>query len=235
MVEVARRVKEYDDPEYHQIVSCVNKVTNATMTKLSDDTVQLINKRDDVFRLRIVALIVDNAVTQHFIADLMATFIDNIYKKIPEIKEDLKAHIGMFDKLYDVKNVLVYPSSDDAKFDDNVILWAKHKDKKKGYAKFMMHLYNKNLISIEDIMSPMDIVFSDMTETCYQPKTSHTDETVTQLVDFVFEISKATSSVDIKSILRKFIQTVLDFPRDKMPSLGMRSRFKLEDALKCVQ
>lgn len=235
IVDVTRRVKEYDDPEYHQIVSLLNKVTFSSMVKLAEDTIELILKRDDVFRLRIVALIVDNAIAQHFIADLMATFMYTISQKLPDIKEDLKSHIGMFDKLYDVNNIVLYPNKDDACFDDKIVQWMKHKDRKKAYAKFMIHLYNKNMITIEDIIDPLQSVFRDIGETCKTPKTPHTEENVTNLVDFVFEISKATTSPDIKKALVECIPGILLPPRESMPSLSMRSRFKLEDALKCVQ
>lgn len=235
ITEVARRIKEYDDPEYHQIVSLLNKVTKSSLNKLCDDTVELILKRDEVFRIRIVSLIVSNAVSQHFFAELMAMFVDNLCKKMPEIKEDLKSHLSMFDKLYDVSNIVLYPEQSDPEFDDKVIAWMKHKDSKRSYAKFMVHLYNRDLITIEDIMTSMDIVFTDVTETCQQPKTKHTEENATQLVDFIFEVAKASSTRELKDIVLKFIPSILSLSREKTPSLCMRSRFKLEDALKCVQ
>jgi hypothetical protein len=205
------------------------------MSKLAEDSVELILKRDEVFRIRIVTLIVSTAVSQHFFVELMATFVDNLCKKIPEIKEDLKSHIGMFDKLYDMSNIVLYPDASDPEFDDKVVAWMNHKDKKRSYAKFMIHLYNRNLITIEEIMDPLHAVFREMGDTCKTPKTAHTEENATNLVDFIFEVSKATTSKDIKNALMEFIPVILLAPRESMPSLCMRSRFKLEDALKCVQ
>jgi hypothetical protein len=70
-----------------------------------------------------------------------------------------------------------------------------------------------------------------------QPKTEQSEENTTQYVDFLFETAKIlpATAKSLRALMNLFIQTVLDIPRIELPSLNMRSRFKLEDAIKCVQ
>jgi len=70
-----------------------------------------------------------------------------------------------------------------------------------------------------------------------QPKSEQSEENTTQYVDFLFETAKILppTANDLRTLMKGFIQSVLEIPRAELPSLNMRSRFKMEDAVKCVQ
>jgi FPC/CPF motif-containing protein YcgG len=156
---------------------------------------------------------------------------------IPDIREDLLIQTKMFPKLYNMTETLTYPSSEESGFADKVVEWMKLKDKRRGYAKFVTQLFVRELVEENTVGECMTHVSSDLTGMAKQPKTEQSEENTTQYVDFLFETSKIlpTSAKDMRRLMNTFIQSVLDIPKSELPSLNMRSRFKLEDALKCVQ
>jgi hypothetical protein len=95
----------------------------------------------------------------------------------------------------------------------------------------------RELVEEKTVGECMTHVSSDLTGMAKQPKTEQSEENTTQYVDFLFETAKILpeAAKDLRTLMNKFIQSVLDIPRPDLPSLNMRSRFKLEDALKCVQ
>jgi hypothetical protein len=68
-------------------------------------------------------------------------------------------------------------------------------------------------------------------------KTEQTEENATQYADFLYEIAKLLkpTAVELRGLLATKIDEILKRPRVELPSLNMRSRFKLEDTLKCVK
>jgi hypothetical protein len=79
----------------------------------------------------------------------------------------------------------------------------------------------------EDIMNTlMTHVFTDMRESLGAPKTAMKEEHVDALVRFVFAM--ASKMPDIKNAIR----AILAVPKADAPCLNMKSKFKLEDALK---
>ena len=237
LVEAVRRVKERDDPEYDEVFSSLNKIAPRTLDKLSEKIVLNIKKRDEIFRLRITTLLFDMAISQSGYAVLMSDCAKKLATEVPEIKEDLVTQTEMFPKLYNMTETLTYPSSEEAGYADKVIEWMKLKDKRRGYAKFMTQLFVRELVSEQTVGECMTHVSSDLTGMAKQPKTEQSEENTTQYVDFLFETSKILPSTakDLRTVMKTFIQTVLEIPRSELPSLNMRSRFKLEDAMKCVQ
>ena len=237
LVEAVRRVKERDDPEYDEVFSSLNKIAPRTLDKLSEKIVLNIKKRDEIFRLRITTLLFDMAISQSGYAVLMSDCAKKLATEVPEIKEDLVTQTEMFPKLYNMTETLTYPSSEEAGYADKVIEWMKLKDKRRGYAKFMTQLFGRELVSEQTVGECMTHVSSDLTGMAKQPKTEQSEENTTQYVDFLFETSKILPSTakDLRTVMKTFIQTVLEIPRSELPSLNMRSRFKLEDAMKCVQ
>jgi hypothetical protein len=160
-----------------------------------------------------------------------------LQKEFSEVAEDLSTQAKMFTKLYDNNVTLTYPQASEADFDNKVIMWMKQKQTRRGYAKFLTQLFVRNLIN-EDIMTgSLKDVIQELILIAKQPKSEQTEENVTQYVDFLFESSKvlpATSTV-LKQLIQKAIQEILEIPRPELSSLSMRSRFRLEDVLKCVQ
>jgi hypothetical protein len=237
LVEAVRRVKERDDPEYDEVFGSLNKIAPRTLDKLSEKVVQNIKKRDEIFRLRVTTLLFDMAISQSGYAILMADCAKKLVTDIPDIRDDLLVQTKMFPKLYNMTETLTYPSSEEAGFADKVVEWMKLKDKRRGYAKFVTQLFVRDLVGEQTVGECMTHVSSDLTGMAKQPKTEQSEENTTQYIDFLFETSKIlpTSAKDMRTLMKTFIQSVLDIPRTELPSLNMRSRFKLEDTLKCVQ
>jgi len=228
---LVRRVKEKEDPEYSEIFSIFNKLAPSSVEMLSQKAIALIQKRDEQFRLRISVLLFDKAITQNAFSAVMADCAYFLNQAIPEIADDLQTQITMFPKLYDVNDTLVFPSANEEGFDDKVIQWMKLKEKRRGYAKFMMELFDKQLIQQDSVTTALNQVCHDLTEMAKQEKTQQTEENVTQFSMFIFECAKKVKA-DTAGQLKTFITTFLAIPRTDVPSLNMRSRFKLEDALK---
>lgn len=237
LVESVRRVKERDDPEYSDIFGALNKISSRTLDKLSDQVIANIEKRDEIFRLRVTTLLFDLAITQSGYAHLMADCASKLVSKIPEIREDLLVQTQMFPKLYSMTETLTYPSTEDDGYADKVIEWMKMKDKRRGYAKFVTQLFVRDLVQEETVGECMTHVSADLIGMAKQPKTEQSEENTTQYVDFLFETAKIlpSSAKNLRTLMTGFIQSVLEIPRAELPSLNMRSRFKLEDAIKCVQ
>jgi hypothetical protein len=237
LVEAVRRVKERDDPEYDEVFSSLNKIAPRTLDKLSEKIVLNIKKRDEIFRLRVTTLLFDMAISQSGYAVLMSDCAKKLATDIPEIQDDLVAQTEMFPKLYNMTETLTYPSSEEAGYADKVVEWMKLKDKRRGYAKFMTQLFVRELVSEQTVGECMTHVSADLVAMAKQPKTEQSEENTTQYVDFLFETAKMlpSSAKALRILMKTFIQSVLDIPRIELPSLNMRSRFKLEDAMKCVQ
>jgi hypothetical protein len=237
LVEAVRRVKERDDPEYDEVFSSLNKIAPRTLDKLSEKIVLNIKKRDEIFRLRITTLLFDMAISQSGYAILMSDCAKKLASEVPEIKEDLVTQTEMFPKLYNMTETLTYPSSEEAGYTDKVVEWMRLKDKRRGYAKFMTQLFVRELVSEQMVGECMTHVSADLIGMAKQEKSEQSEENTTQYVDFLFETAKIlpSSAKDLRTLMKAFIQTVLSIPRSDLPSLNMRSRFKLEDAMKCVQ
>lgn len=227
LVDIVRRVREREDSEYSDIFSILNKITLSNVEKLSKDAIALLNKRDDEFRLRVTTLLFDKAITESAYANVMAICAKILNSDIPEVSEDLLIHITMFPKLYNLSETNIFPDITDPEYDNKVIQWMKQKDKRRGFAKFISQLYTQNLISKEIVESCIKNVLSDLEVCAFQPKSPVTEENVVQLVEFVFEVSKIIYTEHV----RNYIQNIIGLPKTTTPSLNMRSRFKLQDAL----
>ena len=237
LTESVRRVKERDDPEYDDVFSSLNKISIRTLDKLSEKIVANIKKRDEIFRLRVTTLLFDMAISQSGYAMLMADCAKKLATEISEIREDLVVQTEMFPKLYNMNETLTYPSSEEAGYADKVIEWMKLKDKRRGYAKFMTQLFVRELVDEKTVGECMTHVAADLIGMAKQEKSEQSEENTTQYVDFLFETAKIlpTTAKDLRVLMSGFIKSVLDMPRTELPSLNMRSRFKLEDGIKCVQ
>ena len=143
----------------------------------------------------------------------------------------------MFPKLYNTNDTLTYPVSSEPGYDDKVILWMKQKDKRRGYAKFVTQLFVRELVSEEFMSKTIESVISDLHESAAQVKTEQTEENTTQYVDFLFESAKVLprSAKALNARIKEDILAILAAPKPSLPSLCMRSRFRIEDTLKCVQ
>jgi hypothetical protein len=237
LVDYVRRVRETEDPQYDEMFAIFNKIAGQTMDKLSDEAINIMKLRDEQFRLRITTLMFDKAIRGSAYASVMADLAKKLNAAIPEISEDLETHVQMFSTLYDMSGTLTFPKLDEPNFEDKVIAWAKQKDVRRGYARFLTHLFSRELVSGQALQESMQKVVQDLNDTLVQPKSEQSEENVTQFADFLFEIAKLLkpNAIELRGLIVTSIGEILGKPRLGFPSLNMRSRFKLEDAVKCVK
>jgi hypothetical protein len=230
------KLTDKGDPDYHLIFSILNKISPSTLQKLSEEGVEILRKRDQEFRLRVTSLIFDKAISEDMFAGILADFAVILNKEFPEIAEDFTTQAKMFTKLYDINLTLTYPLLTEVNYEDKVIKWMKQKNKRRGYAKFLTQLFVRDLISEDVITSSIQDVIIEMSATAKQVKTEQTEENTTQYVDFLFESSKVlpSSAKNLKQTIRTSLLELLKLSRSDLPSLCMRSRFRVEDTLKCV-
>lgn len=235
--DYVRRVRETDDPQYDEIFAIFNKISTQTLDKLSEDAIVIMKSRDEEFRLRVTTLLFDKAIKGSAYAGVMADVAMKMANEIHEVREDLETHIQMFGTIYDMSETLVFPKVGDADFDDKVVAWSKQKDVRRGYARFLTHLHSRLLVSGKALQESMQKVFEDLQNTVVQPKTEQSEENVTQFADFIYEIAKLLdpTAVELRGLILCNLTELLVKPRPELPSLNMRSRFKLEDATKCVK
>ena len=231
LVDIVRKVREREDPEYSEIFGIFNKISPGNLEKLSGDAIIFMQKRDEQFRLRVSALLFDKAITQPSFSAIMAECAARLNEAIPGIAEDLQSQVEMFPKLYDMTETITFPDSEVEGFNDKVIAWMRQKEKRRGYAKFMMELFGKNLISEDIVKTALSQVVHELNDVAKQKSTEQTIENTTHFVDFVFELSKKVKG-SLKEQLKTSVQEFLALPRTDLPSLNMRCRFKLEDAFK---
>jgi hypothetical protein len=225
LLDVVRKVREKDDPDYDEVNANINKLSKANYTKLVTDVLARLAKRDELFRLRVTTLLFDRGVHQIFFAPLMADAYRDIIKAHPDASNDLATQITMFDKLYDTGNVTMIPASTDAKYEEAVVAWTKQKEKKRGFAVYLGELYSRGLVPEDTMMTIVKTIVDDLRDTAKMPKTGPNEEHVDALVRFLFAVAgKVPIAADVRSILV--------IPKTETPSLTMKSRFKLEDALK---
>lgn len=225
LVDVVRKVREKDDADYDAISAIINKVSKQNYTKLVGEMLELLAKRDALFRLRVTTLLFDRGVRQNFYAPIMADVYAEIVKACPDAFADLATQIQMFDKLYDTGNVTVLPASSDPGFNDAVIAWTKQKETKRGFAVYLAELYSRELVSKETMLGIVSVVLEDLATSMKTPKTSAVEEHVDALARFLFAVAP-------KVPVKKTLNEILAIPRPECPSLCMKSRFKLEDAAK---
>jgi hypothetical protein len=237
LAEYVSKIKDKGDPDYHEIFAILNKVGPSNIQKLGSETIEILRKHNQEFRLRVSTLLFDKAINEVMFASVLADFAVLLNSEFPEIAEDFNMQAKMFTKLYDVNDTLTFPQSSEPEFENKVILWMKQKQRRRGFAKFLTQLFVRNLINEEIMKNAIGDVVAEMISTAKQPKTEQTEENTTQYVDFLFESSKLlpSSSHNLKSLISSTLSECLTIPRTELPSLCMRSRFRMEDTLKCVQ
>jgi hypothetical protein len=225
LVDAVRKVREKDDADYDEISAAMNKLSKANYTKLMTEVLARLAKRDEAFRLRVTTLLFDRGVRQTFFATLMADAYKDIAAAHPEALQDLAIQTAMFDKLYDMENVTVVPSSTDPTYNDAIIAWTKQKETKRGFAVYVSELYSRGLVPEETMTGFLKTVLDELTTSIRSAKTNANEEHVDALARFL-------AAVASKVALKRALTEVLSLPRPDCPSLSMKSRFKLEDAAK---
>jgi hypothetical protein len=225
LIDAVRKVREKDDADYDEINANINKLSKTTYSKLMTDILERLKKRDEMFRLRVTTLLFDRGIHQNFFATLMADAYAEIAKAHPDALQDLMTQVTMFDKLYDTTNVTMIPASTDPTYEDVVVAWTKQKEKKRGFAVYVAELYSRGLVPEEIMQGFVKTVCDDLKESAKQPKNAPLEEHIDGLVRFLFAVAP-------KVPLATALKEILAIPKTEMPSLNMKSKFKLEDAVK---
>lgn len=225
LVDVVRKVREKDDPDYDAVSSAMNKLSKANAAKLTGEILALLGKRDGLFRLRVTTLLFDRSIRQPFFAPILADLYAELVKAVPDAAGDLSLQLQMVDVLYDTGNVTMIPSADDPGYDAAVIAWTKQKELKRGFAVYLAELYSRGLVPQETMTTYVTGILDDLQESVKTPKSKVKEEHVDALVRFVFAVA---GKVDLRARVRE----LLALPRTETPNLTMKSRFSLEDALK---
>ena len=235
-VNIVRMVREKGDPNYEEINGCLNKVAQSSMFKLTDKIIEILNKNDDIFRLRVITLIFDFATRNDISSTLMSQILKRISDAIPASLDDVKVQIEMFPEVYDMNKTVVIDSKE-GDFSDARCEYVRLRNQRKEYASFMMKLVPQGLVDISVAEEWISKMLGELVELVKQPKTDQSEENVVQIVEFIFQVSsKLTPTMaTLKEQIATSLKTILAIPRIELPSLNMRTKFKIEDTLKkCV-
>ena len=223
LVEVARKVRDKDDPDYDEINAFLNKLSKQTYDKLLTAIKTKLAARDAMFRLRITTLLFDRGIKQNFYASMLADAYNDIIKSHEDARQDLAVQIGMFDTLYETTAVVIVPSSTDPTFNDMIIAWTKQKETKRGFAVYVAELFTRGLLPPGVMETMVRQVVDDAKESMRLPKTPQGEEHVDHLVRFLAAIAPKVK------LVKELAIGLLAVPRAETPCLCMKSRFKLED------
>ena len=227
LMDIVRKVREKDDRDYEFVHNAINRITKELYNKTTTEILEKIEARDDSFRLRVTTLLFDTSIRQHlsFFAPLLADLYQDIAREHPEALEDLKTQIAIFDTLYETTEGVVLPRITEAGYNEAVQKWTKQKELKRGFATYLAELYKRELVPEETVNAMVTAVMQDITETIRLPKTETTEQHVDALAKFIFALAD-------KVAVKAQLDTILKIPRPEVPSLNMKSRFKLDDAMK---
>jgi hypothetical protein len=235
-VNIARMVREKGDPNYEEINSCLNKIAQSSLFKLTDKIIEILNKTDEMFRLRVVTLIFDFATRNDISSTLMSQILKRISDAIPASIEDINTQIEMFPEVYNMNNTLVIDSKE-GDFSDNRCEYVRLRNQRKEYASFMMKLVLQGLVDISVAEDWINKMLGELVDLVKHPKTDQSEENVVQIVEFLFQVSsKLTPNMaTLKDQIAESLKAILAIPRSELPSLNMRTKFKIEDTIKkCV-
>jgi hypothetical protein len=193
---------------------------------MSADILAKIESRDGLFRLRVTTLLFDRGIRQTFYASIMADMYRGIVAKFPDAHNDLETQMQMFDTLYDMKNVVSVPHSSAPGYDEAILAWTKQKDTKRSFAVYVAELYSRGLVPAATMDAFVKTIAEELKEGVRATKTSTTEEHVDSLVRFLFAVAAKVPSIKV------VVRELLAVSRTETPCLNLKSRFKLEDALK---
>jgi hypothetical protein len=101
----------------------------------------------------------------------------------------------------------------------------------------MMKLVLQGLVDVSVAEDWINKMLGELVDLVKHPKTDQSEENVVQIVEFLFQVSsKLTPNMaTLKDQIAKSLKAILAIPRSELPSLNMRTKFKIEDTLKkCV-
>lgn len=236
VLEVRKRMREVEDTDYAEVFAMLNKLAKQNYEKLSTQIFEILKKReeDHMFRLRIVSLMFGKGTENILYADLFANLIVRLKEVYPDAMEDLKVccNIDTWKAMY-AEDIVTLPPSSDPSFDDAVVRWTKQKERRRGFSRFMTELYIRELVDAEVMKTAIQTILEDLQESVSNVKTPATEEYVNQLSTFVFDTAKALKGKEIVGPIKDVTSTIVANAKT-YSCLGMRAKFKLEDAFKLL-
>lgn len=235
ITELKATIREKDDPDYEAIISIVNKVVSSKLKDMTKTIIETINKRDQTFRMRVVNFIFDRGVSMPFYAKLLADMFTILCEALPVIHEDLQLYctIDTFVKMFDQSKTIAFPDLETlskSEFEDQLCIWNKQKELRRGFGVFVAELHARGLITEELLHEAVNIVTSDLEENIRKPKNDLVSESVSQAITFLSEMHKLFGK-DTTFISDK-AKVILAIPKTETTCMGMRSRFMLEDCVR---
>lgn len=230
ITEIKATIRTKDDADYEAVIGIVNRVVASNVNEKSSAILEILKKRDDKFRLRVVNLLFNRGVSMIFYAKVVADIFVFLAEHVPLIRDDLQIFCSQetFNKLFDQSLTYAFPDRDDPNFEDNVCTWSKQRELRRGFAVFSTELYIRGLIAEELIHDAITTATTGLEENVQKPADKLLIEAIDQIVVFMSELSKLLGT---NKILHERAQEIISIPREKTPCLGMRSRFKLEECV----
>ena len=233
---IVRTVREKGDPDYEEVNSCLNKIAKVTLFKLTDKIIEMLQKNDEMFRLRVITLLFDFATKNDISSSLMSQVAKRICEAIPATSEDIRTQIDMFPEMYNMEKTVTIDSKEHD-FSDARCEYVRLRNQRKEYASFMIKLVHVGLVDISVADEWISKVLNDISEVAKMEKSPQTEENMSQLSEFLFQVSSNLNAdmKDLKLVIYTAVEAILKIPRSELPSMTMRTKFKLEDILKkCV-
>jgi len=231
LVELKATIWNKDDPDYEGIIGHVNKVVVSNLSEKVNAIYDILKKRQDdkMFRMRAVNLMFDRGVSMPFYAKVMADMFEKLVERFPDVRDDLQVYCSIctFNSMFDQTKTIAFPDVSDAEFEDKVCHWNKQKEIRRGFGIFATELHIRGLVSEDLIHDALVSAMSDLEENVRKPANRLLSESIDQVVTFMFEVSKLLGTEN--GVIVNEAKKIAAIPRTESPSLGMRSRFKLED------
>jgi hypothetical protein len=234
ITELKATIRQKDDPDYETIIGIVNKVVASNLKDKTKTIVETISKRDQTFRMRVVNFVFDRGVSMPFYAKLLADMFALLCESIPAVHEDLQIYCSLdtFNKMFDQSKTISFPdltTMAKQQFEDELCIWHKQKELRRGFGVFASELHTRGLISETLLHEAVGTVISDFEENIRKTKNEVVSESVDQVVTLLSEMSKLFGKEN--SFISDKAKLILAIPKADTPCLGMRSRFKLEDCV----
>lgn len=233
ITELKATIRLKDDPDYEVIIGIVNKVVASNLKDKTKTISETIGKRDETFRMRVVNFIFDRGVSMPFYAKLLADMFAQLCEALPAVHDDLQIYCSLdtFNKMFDQSKTISFPdltTMSKSQFEDELCIWHKQKELRRGFGVFASELHTRGLISETLLHEAVGTVISDFEENIRKPKNEVVSESVDQVVTLLSEMAKLFGK---DSFISDKAKQILAIPKADTPCLGMRSRFKLDDCV----
>lgn len=222
--------------ELNKIRIQLNKLTDQTLTdikmELFDILDLIINDVDENDLIIVSNMIFDVGSSNGFYSKQYALLYKYLMEKYSIMENVFKKH---FEEI--VKTLSTIEIADpDKDYEEFCSINAKN-DKNKSLIKFMMHMYNEEIISFGNIYEFIHTIMTLFNENVLYENTSYICEHITELLYDVITISgkKLMNHPNGFKSIQKFIETWAERKTKDFASLTNKSKFKLMDIMEFIE